>query len=239
MGQLDINTDLKDNLKKLNLSEKDINLAYINPNTIKNYLELHIEQGRKLYDEKVPIGIVTGIVGIWRFVAIVKGKPNHSGTTPMYARDDALLKSLPLIRGVNNIAKELGKGLVGTIGKINVKPGAANVIPGEVELTIELRALEVEVVNKALDKIIDLIHKIGDTELKLIEAKKPSLMDSNVQLKIEKACQHKNIKYKYISSGAGHDARDVAKKVPSGLIFVPSKDGLSHVPEEFTDFKYI
>ncbi|MBA7564185.1 N-carbamoyl-L-amino acid hydrolase [subsurface metagenome] len=240
MGLLDINNiDFEENLKKVNLSEKDTNLGYRKPNTIKNYLELHIEQGRKLYDEKVPIGIVTGIVGIWRFIATVRGKSNHAGTTPMYARDDALLKSLPLIQGVNDVVNELGKGLVGTVGKINVNPGAANVIPGEVELTIEIRGLEVEIGNKAINKIYELIKKIGDTELKQIETKDPSLMDKNVQLQIEKACQYKNINYKYLPSGAGHDAREVAKKASSGLIFIPSKDGLSHVPEEFTNFKYI
>lgn len=240
MGLLDINNiDFEENLKKVNLSEKDTNLGYRKPNTIKNYLELHIEQGRKLYDEKVPIGIVTGIVGIWRFIATVRGKSNHAGTTPMYARDDALLKSLPLIQGVNDVVNELGKGLVGTVGKINVKPGAVNVIPEEVELTIELRGFEVKIVNKAIDKIYDLIKKIGDSELKQFEAKEPILMDKNVQLQIEKACQYKNINYKYLPSGAGHDAKEVAKKVSSGLIFVPSKDGLSHVPEEFTNFEYI
>ncbi len=158
MGLIDVDTDLRENLKKVNLSEDDVNSAYRDPNTIKNYLELHIEQGRILYDERIPIGIVTGIVGIWRYVATVRGTSNHAGTTPMYARDDALLKSLPLIKGVNDIAKELDKTLVGTVGKINVKPGAANVIPGEVEVTIELRELEVEIINEAIARIKDIIN---------------------------------------------------------------------------------
>jgi hydantoinase/carbamoylase family amidase len=239
MGLIDVNTDLRENLKKVNLSEDDVNSAYRDPNTIKNYLELHIEQGRRLYDEKIPIGIVTGIVGIWRYVATVRGTSNHAGTTPMYARDDALLKSLPLIKGVNDIAMELDENLISTVGKINVKPGAANVIPGEVEVTIELRELEVEIINEAIARIKDIINKIGDIALKQIEAKHPSLMDKNVQLQIERACQSKNIKYKYMPSGAGHDAREMAKKVPSGLIFVPSREGKSHVPEELTELNDI
>lgn len=239
MGLIDVDTDLRENLKKVNLSEDDVNSAYRDPNTIKNYLELHIEQGRILYDERIPIGIVTGIVGIWRYVATVRGTSNHAGTTPMYARDDALLKSLPLIKGVNDIAKELDKTLVGTVGKINVKPGAANVIPGEVEVTIELRELEVEIINEAIARIKDIINKIGDIALKQIEAKHPSLMDKNVQLQIERACQSKSIKYKHMPSGAGHDAREMAKKVPSGLIFVPSREGKSHVPEELTELNDI
>lgn len=239
MGLIDVDTDLRENLKKVDLLENDVNSAYRDPNTIKNYLELHIEQGRILYDEKIPIGIVTGIVGIWRYVATVRGTSNHAGTTPMYARDDALLKSLPLIKGVNDIAKELDKTLVGTVGKINVKPGAANVIPGEVEVTIELRELEVEIINEAIARIKDIINKIGDIVLKQIEAKHPSLMDKNVQLQIERACQSKSIKYKYMPSGAGHDAREMAKKVPSGLIFVPSREGKSHVPEELTELNDI
>ncbi|TET85060.1 MAG: Zn-dependent hydrolase [Desulfobacteraceae bacterium] len=239
MGLIDVDTDLRENLKKVDLLENDVNSAYRDPHTIKNYLELHIEQGRILYDEKIPIGIVTGIVGIWRYVATVRGTSNHAGTTPMYARDDALLKSLPLIKGVNDIAKELDKTLVGTVGKINVKPGAANVIPGEVEVTIELRELEVEIINEAIARIKDIINKIGDIALKQIEAKHPSLMDKNVQLQIERACQSKSIKYKYMPSGAGHDAREMAKKVPSGLIFVPSREGKSHVPEELTELNDI
>ena len=85
MGLIDVDTDLRENLKKVNSSEDDVNSAYRDPNTIKNYLELHIEQGRILYDERIPIGIVTGIVGIWRYVATVRGTSNHAGTTPMYA----------------------------------------------------------------------------------------------------------------------------------------------------------
>ena len=239
MGLIDVDTDLRENLGKVDLSENDVNSAYRDPHTIKNYLELHIEQGRRLYDEKYPIGIVTGIVGAWRGFATVSGTSNHAGTTPMYARDDALLKSLPLIKGVNDIAKELDKNLVITVGKINVKPGAANVIPGEVEVTIEVRDLEVEVINRALARTKDIIKQIGDTVLKQIEAKNPSLMDKNVQLQIERACQSKNIKYRFMPSGAGHDANEMAKKVPSGMIFVPCKEGKSHVPEEFTDLNDI
>jgi hydantoinase/carbamoylase family amidase len=236
MGLIDIRRDLNKNLKKVNLSENDVHSAYREPHTIKNYLELHIEQGKRLYDERIPLGIVTGIVGIWRYVAMVKGTSNHAGTTPMYARDDALLKSLPLIKGVNDIAKESDSDLVGTVGDIHVNPGVANVIPGEVEVTIELRTLEVEVIHRALSRIEEIMKEIKDTDLRKIEAKHPSLMDKNIQSKIEKACQSRDIKYKYMSSGAGHDAREVAKKVPAGMIFVPSREGISHAPGEFTDF---
>lgn len=239
MGLIDMDTNLIENLIKVNLTENDISSVYRDPNTIKNYLELHIEQGRRLYDKKISIGIVTGIVGNWIYVATVRGTPNHAGTTPMYARDDALLKSLPLIKGVNDIAKKLDNNLVGTVGKIDVKPGAPNVIPGEVEVTIELRDLDVEVINKATNRIKDIIKKIGDAELKQIRARDSTVMDKNVQLQIERVCQSKNIKYQYMASGAGHDAREMAKKVPSGLIFVPSKEGISHSPEEFTDWSNI
>jgi hydantoinase/carbamoylase family amidase len=235
MGLIDITGDLREELKKIDLWENDVNSAFRDPSTIKNYLELHIEQGRRLYDEKTPIGIVTGIVGIWRYIATVRGTANHAGTTPMYARDDALVKSLPLIKGVNDIAKESKGNLVGTVGKIDVRPGVANVIPGEVDVTIELRALEVETINMAVSRMTEIMKEIKDTELRQIEAKGPSPMNKNIQLHIEKACQSKNIKYTYMSSGAGHDAREMAKEVPSGMIFVPSREGISHVPEEFTD----
>ncbi len=236
MGLIDMSPDLKENLRKVNLSKNDVNSAYRNPNTIKAYVELHIEQGRRLHDEGIPVGIVTGIVGIWRYIAAVKGTSNHAGTTPMCARNDALLKSLPLIKGVNDIAQESEGNLIGTVGKINVQPGVANVIPGEVEVTIELRSLEVAVINKALSRVKEIVEEIKDIDLTEIEAKKPSLMDENIQSNIETACQSKNIRYRYMSSGAGHDAREMAKKVPAGMIFVPSREGISHAPGEFTDF---
>jgi N-carbamoyl-L-amino-acid hydrolase len=239
MRVIDINSFLLDNLKKINLSEENLKSAYRDPSTIKNYLELHIEQGRILYDQKIQIGIVTGIVGKKRFLATVKGKANHAGTTPMYARDDALLKALPLIKGVNDIVKQLNNNLVGTVGNIVVKPGVQNVIPGEVEVTIEFRDLEFELIDKAVARIHDLIIKIGDTEIIQVEAKNSSLMDKNVQGQIEKACKLKSLTYKYMPSGAGHDARELAKRVPSGLIFIPSIEGVSHTAEEMTDFNDI
>jgi len=236
MGVININSFLLENVKKINLSEQDLQSAYRDPNTIKNYLELHIEQGRILYDQKIQIGIVTGIVGKKRYLATVKGKANHAGTTPMYDRDDALLKALPLIKGVNDIVREIGTNLVGTVGRIDVKPGVQNVIPGEVEITIEFRDLEFGTIDKAVKKMKDLINKIGDTELIEVEAKNSSLMDKNVQLQIEKACISNSFTHKYMPSGAGHDARELAKKVPSGLIFIPSIEGISHASDEMTDF---
>ena len=239
MGVIDVNAFLLDELKKINLSENDLKLALRAPGTIKHYVELHIEQGRVLYDQHINIGIVTGIVGKKRYLARVKGTANHAGTTPMHARDDALLKALPIIKGVNDSVLKVNGNLVGTVGRIDVKPGAQNVIPGEVEITIEFRDLEFATIDRAVEMLTDLIHDIGDTEIIQVEAKNGSVMDKNVQLRIEQACKSQSLSYNYMPSGAGHDARELAKRVSAGMIFIPSIDGVSHAPEENTDFNDI
>jgi hydantoinase/carbamoylase family amidase len=239
MGLIKADNRIKGNLKKINLTDGDIKASFRNPGSIKSYLELHIEQGRVLFDKKISIGIVTGIVGKKRYLARIKGTPNHAGTTPMYARDDAVVNSLPLLNHFYEIVKKADRDMVGTIGKIEVKPGAQNVIPGEVDITLEMRHIDFAKIEKAGKKIERLMKEIGKGELILVDSKSGSLMDKGIQTAIEKSCKRLGVNYQYMPSGAGHDAREMAKRVPSGMIFIPSKDGISHSPEEFTDWNDI
>jgi hydantoinase/carbamoylase family amidase len=239
MGLIKADKRIKENLKKINLTEEDIKASFRNPKSMKFYLELHIEQGKVLFDKKISIGIVTGIVGKKRYLARIKGTPNHAGTTPMCARDDAVVNSLPLLNNFCEIVKTTDRDMVGTIGKIEVKPGAQNVIPGEVDVTLEMRHIDFAKIDKACKKLEKLMKKISKGELILVDSKSGSLMDRGIQTAIEKSCQRLGISYQYMPSGAGHDAREMAKKVPSGMIFIPSKEGISHSPEEFTEWNDI
>jgi N-carbamoyl-L-amino-acid hydrolase len=137
------------------------------------------------------------------------------------------------------IVKKSDRDMVGTIGKIEVKPGAQNVIPGEVDITLEMRHIDFAKIEKAGKKIERLMKEIGKGELILVDSKSGSLMDKGIQTAIEKSCKRLGVNYQYMPSGAGHDAREMAKRVPSGMIFIPSKDGISHSPEEFTDWNDI
>ena len=239
MGLIRADKRMKENLKKINLTERDIKASFRNPRSMKYYLELHIEQGNVLFEKNVSIGIVTGIVGKKRYLARINGTSNHAGTTPMYARDDAVMNSLPLLNRFYEIVKRADRDMVGTIGKIEVKPGAQNVIPGEVDITLEMRHIDFERIHKAGKKLEKLMKEIGKGELILVDSKSGSLMDQGIQKAIEKSCRALGIGYQYMPSGAGHDAREMAKRIPSGMIFIPSKDGISHVPEEFTDWNDI
>jgi hydantoinase/carbamoylase family amidase len=239
MGLITVDTSVKENLKKIHLGEADILASRRDPTEIKYYLELHIEQGGVLFDSNISIGIVTGIVGKKRYLARITGTQNHAGTTPMDARDDAVVNSLPLLNSFYRIVRQTDGHMVGTIGRIEVRPGAQNIIPGEVSITLEMRHLDFTKIDRAAGKIEKIMSKIGKGELILVDSKSGSVMDRAIQEAIERNCRRLKVSYRYMPSGAGHDAREMAKKVPSGMIFIPSRNGVSHSPEEFTDWKDI
>ncbi len=203
------------------------------------FLELHIEQGAILYNEDLELGIVEGIVGIETWAVTIEGKANHAGTTPMNLRKDALVGASKLIIAVNNIASSIPGRQVGTVGKISVEPGASNVVPGKVSLTIELRDLS----NDKIHEIFDIIVK----EMKIIEEESglrisyvkdhtniSALMDDRIKSLLEESAIELGLKHKMMPSGAGHDAQAMAKIAPTGMLFVPSRDGISHSPLEYT-----
>lgn len=207
------------------------------PDTIKNYLELHVEQGGILDSEGIPIGIVQGIVGIAAYKATVKGKANHAGTTPMHLRDDALLKACQAILKLHERVKG-GEPLVATVGSIHAFPGAINVIPGKVEFPIEIR----DMCRKTIEKTICMLKKeFAGLNITLEEMyyEKEAYLDKTTQKVIQKACEKLGYSYKYMFSGAGHDANPISTIAPTGMIFVPSKNGISHSPDEWTDWSDI
>lgn len=232
---------LSEKLSTYSMTIKDIEESIRNPEDIKAFLELHIEQGGNLENKKKQIGVVNGIAGITRYKINVKGEANHAGTTPMDLRKDALTMAAKLILEIDHISKSMGDPFVSTIGFIKANPGSINVIPGEVELILEMRDLDNERIDIVLQRIKAFTKTMKDYEFVfefLID--KPSVMTSeNITRIIEQVCTDKGIKYELMASGAGHDAKEIANKVPTGMIFVPSKDGKSHCPEEFTEWEDI
>jgi beta-ureidopropionase / N-carbamoyl-L-amino-acid hydrolase len=207
---------------------------------LKAWLELHIEQGGILEQEKIEIGVVEGIVGIVHWEVTVEGFANHAGTTPMKLRKDALLAASKFITEVNNIALKIEGHHVATVGKIEAMPGAYNVIPGKVVLGLEIRDLSVEKIELLFTQMEQRAANIAnETNTKIsferqANESKPALTDKVLQQAIEKSAKELGLSTKYMQSGAGHDSQEIALIAPVAMIFVPSVGGISHSFKEFT-----
>jgi N-carbamoyl-L-amino-acid hydrolase len=202
------------------------------------YIEVHIEQGRILDSEKIDIGVVEGIVGISWWDVTIEGSANHAGTTPMNLRQDALLAAAELVIAVNRVVNSVPGSQVGTVGKIRAEPGAPNVIPGKVVMSLELRDLseaKVDALFKSIENEATAIaEKTGTTiSFSPIETSAiPALTDPRVREAIARSAHKLELSYKLMPSGAGHDAQSMAQICPIGMIFIPSVDGISHSPKE-------
>jgi N-carbamoyl-L-amino-acid hydrolase len=203
------------------------------------YVELHIEQGGILQNEKIDIGVVEGIVGVYWWDVTVEGFANHAGTTPMDQRRDALLAAAKYIEAVNRVVTSIPGRQVGTVGKIQALPGAYNVIPGKVMTSLGLRDLDAAKVRMLFEKIqaeVRQIEKATGTkfEFKQINASPPAPTDARIRRAIDESAKQLSLTTRLMPSGAGHDAQEIANLCPVGMIFVPSRDGISHSPREFS-----
>jgi N-carbamoyl-L-amino-acid hydrolase len=206
------------------------------------YLELHIEQGGTLEARQIPVGVVQGIVSIQRHRAVITGVANHAGTTPMAERQDALLAASRLTLAVQEIVTSRPGRQVGTVGQLAVEPNAPNVIPGRVQLTIELRDLSPELLAALAEEIRIRAAEIGRSsrttiELTSLGGNPPALASADVQQAIERAASSRGLDAVRLPSGAGHDAQMMAQLGPMGMIFVPSVGGISHSPRELTTWQ--
>jgi len=210
------------------------------PAEILAFLELHIEQGGVLESEKIDIGVVEGIVGINWWDVTVLGFANHAGTTPMDKRKDALLAAARLIDGVNKIAKSMPGRQVATVGRIQAEPGAPNVIPGKVVMSLEIRDLSKAKIDQVFGDVEKLAEQIAaETGTSISFASLdvtavPAPTDERLRKAIADSAHDLGLTTRLMPSGAGHDAQDMARVVPTGMIFVPSIGGISHSPKEFT-----
>ena len=209
------------------------------PRPLRAYLELHIEQGPILEEEHLPVGVVEGIVAIaWSRVTLT-GVQDHAGPTPMRIRHDALVAAADIVRGVREIAKDIGGDMVSTVGRLDVSPNIPNAIPGRVSLSIDLRAPDERHITRGLDLVDRVVRDAARAEGVTYELEHywrvpRTRFDLEVVETVEAAVQSLGCGYRRILSGAGHDAQYMAAICPTGMIFVPSRDGRSHCEEEFT-----
>ncbi len=204
------------------------------------YVELHIEQGGILHQEKINIGVVEGIVGVFWWDVTIEGFANHAGTTPMNQRRDALLAAAKYIDAVNRIVTSLPGRQVGTVGKIQAFPGAFNIVPGKVTTSLGLRDLDAAKMQMIFEKIQAEVRQIEAAtatkfDFKQVNASQPAPTDARFRRVIDNAAKQLGLTTKLMPSGAGHDAQEIAHLCPVGMIFVPSRDGISHSPREFSE----
>lgn len=230
---------LADRIRRIEGDPDRLDEARHEKGSLAGYLELHIEQGATLDAARVPIGIVLGIVGIHEYDVTFTGFANHAGTTPMDRRHNALLAASELVLAVDRIVRSVPGRQVGTVGRLNVRPGAPNVIPGEVSLTVELRDLGM----KKIESLWSTIRAEAETiaarrEVAFAFSMRPpdvaAMTDPGIREVIAESAAALGLSTLSLPSGAGHDAQELARIAPMGMIFVPSVGGISHSPQELT-----
>ena len=231
-------TDIQTCLNRVGGNWNNIAQARRNRGDIAAFVELHVEQGPVLESMGKQIGVVEGIVGQRRFNITVKGSANHAGTTPMSMRCDALVAASRVVLAVNKIGHTPGQQ-VATVGKMEVLPNAANVVPGWVEMSLDLRdlsSLHIDSLLKQLRIHLEDIAVATNTQIRLNSClhNEPALAEPYLQKAIAKGCEHLNLSYTYLPSRASHDAQELAQIADMGMIFVPSKMGVSHDASEYT-----
>ena len=229
---------LYDSLKERKLHPDAIeSMAYNRP--VKAFIEMHIEQGKVLEHEQKQIGIVSGIAAPERFYVTIRGNADHSGATPMNLRHDALCGASKIILGIEEVTSmQEEPPVVGTVGIAEVVPGAMNVIPGAVKLGVDIRSIS----KVARDSVVFLIKELIDViaekrglsyTIEPISKDHPVSMHPLIVKEIERAVTSLQLEYMIMPSGAGHDAMHWAEVAPTGMIFIPCRDGISHNPAEF------
>jgi N-carbamoyl-L-amino-acid hydrolase len=231
---------IRDGIRAVGGDPDRLALAHRKPGELKAFVELHIEQGAILDESGIDIGVVEGIVGIRWWDVTIEGVANHAGTTPMDRRRDALLSAAELTVATNRIASSMPGRQVATVGRIRAEPGAPNVIPGRVTLSLEIRDLaadKMELVYQAIAAEAQRIAEARQTPIGFTEidvALSPAPTDERIRRIITEAAASLGLTVQSMPSGAGHDAQDMSHIAPIGMIFVPSKGGISHSPKEYT-----
>jgi N-carbamoyl-L-amino-acid hydrolase len=203
------------------------------------YLELHIEQGGLLEKAGVQIGVVEGIVGLRWLEVTITGFANHAGTTPMDQRRDAMLAAARFTVAVHDAVRSEPGRQVATVGRLTALPNTTNVIAGSVVLTVDLRDLDAAKIARFAERFERLAREIGEATgttfaFKRLVDSEPAMADARVMGWIDASARSLGLSTQRMPSGAGHDAQELARIVPMGMIFVPSVGGISHSPRELT-----
>jgi hydantoinase/carbamoylase family amidase len=214
--------------------------ALIDPESVHALVELHIEQGIVLETGGEQIGVVTAIAAPHDFRLTLRGAATHAGATPMDLRRDALAGAAEAMLVIERLASASpSRTTVGTVGVARVRPGAINVVPGEVELDVDVRDSNLQARELVVESIAAAAREIGarrdlEVQVEQIVEDVPVECDQRVVDAVEAACAEIGVTYRAMTSGAYHDAMIVGRRVPVGMIFVPSAGGVSHHPDEYT-----
>jgi beta-ureidopropionase / N-carbamoyl-L-amino-acid hydrolase len=216
--------------------------ARIPKGALAGFVELHIEQGPNLDEAKIPIGVVQGIVGLKRWKCVVTGFANHAGTTPMNRRKDALAAASKDVLAVREVVRAETGRQVGTVGYMKAEPGAINVIPGHVEFPVEMRDLDAAKIDRMWEQVQERFKQTDKeenvaTECTPLDDVDPARSDPAIQSAIRDAAKSLGFATMDLPSAAVQDSQQIAKIAPMGMIFVPSRDGISHSPKEFTSWQ--
>ncbi|MCD7725284.1 MAG: hydantoinase/carbamoylase family amidase [Clostridiales bacterium] len=224
-----VNVETREPLRK-----QDIMDCRLDTGKIHSCIELHIEQGSRLEKQGRQIGVVTGIVGLWRYKITVLGNRNHSGTTMMEYREDALVKAAKVVVYCDEQARRYGQDLVATVSGVSVSPNALAVINDTVEMTLECRNLDEALLYSYIEDVKKYCEALGDIVITQTVRKAAVVCDENIIYSIESICRERNFSYTKMPSGATHDTSIFGLKVPVGMIFIPSRQGVSHNKAEFS-----
>ncbi len=209
------------------------------PEEFKAFVEMHIEQGPVLEEAGLPIGVVEAIAAPVRLKLTVEGMASHSGTTPMGKRRDALVSAARMVLAVEEEAeKRADRRIVGTVGVMQVHPGAMNVVPGRVLLWVDIRGIDEATIAATVEAVREAAARIADGEGTRVTAETlstdvPVPLHPTVIGTIEEACRRVGAACRRMPSGAGHDAMNMARLTPAGMIFIPCRQGISHNPDEY------
>ena len=206
---------------------------------VKAFFEVHIEQGKVLEHEKKSVGIVTGIAAPTRFRVKLTGNADHSGATPMALRHDAACAAAEIVLTAERLAAaEKEPPAVATVGVLQIAPGVMNVIPGSAELGVDIRSIDAATKKRVADKLQDAVSEICGRrgvkcEIVPLSDERPVAIRLSVLDFLEGVCREDGCSYMRLPSGAGHDAMHWAERVPTGMLFIPCRDGVSHNPDEY------
>jgi N-carbamoyl-L-amino-acid hydrolase len=233
---------LVEGMARAGLTDESMLSAARKRELLAGYLELHIEQGKRLEKSGTDIGIVTAIVGIWSYKLSFIGKADHAGSTTMEDRRDASLGASAFTLAAREMVMKDFPNCVVNVGKMEFAPGAFNIVPAQVDVSLEFRSPDAGEFDRLDQALLELAAREAarfglELQMEFLGKHSPSLMDADVRGSFMEACDTLGLSHMPLPSGAGHDGQSLADLCPVGMIFVPSVDGASHSPREFTKWE--